>query len=117
MDYDVMAEILQQGINRPTPTNIDWKPLKLWKKMDGTVDKHASYHQVKLSSRLAGSCHELLLFLIRPGNDETRIVKRIIKLARDEEEDNEYHFEVERQVAYYLSRVAKTINHNVHART
>jgi len=115
MDYERMTQLLLRGLNAELPKKINWKPLKLWKKMDGSEDINASYYQIDLKQKLAGSCHQLLLCLIKGGSG--RVVKRVVKLARDPDEDNYYHFEVERQVAYYLSRIAKTINKTVVART
>lgn len=115
MDYERMTQLLLRGLKAELPSLLTWKPLKLWKKMDGSEDRNASYYQIDLKQKLAGSCHQLLLCLIKGGCG--RVVKRIVKLARDPDEDNYYHFEVERQVAYYLSRIAKTINQTVVART
>lgn len=115
MDYERMTQLLLRGLKTELPSSIRWKPLKLWKKMDGSEDTNAKYYQIDLKQKLAGSCHQLLLCLIKGGCG--RVVRRIVKLARDPDEDNYYHFEVERQVAYYLSRIAKTINQTVVART
>jgi len=115
MDYERMTQLLLRGLKTELPSFIKWKPLKLWRKMDGSEDRNANYYQIDLKQKLAGSCHQLLLCLIKGGCG--RVVKRIVKLARDSDEDNYYHFEVERQVAYYLSRIAKTINQTVVART
>ena len=44
------------------------------------------------------------------------IFTRLIKLARDPDEDNQHHFEVERKVYQYLSKIAKCMNKCYHSR-
>lgn len=113
----VMRRVLEQPMQY-NATCLEWKPLLVWIRFDEFHDYHAEYalapHPDGCQKRIAGSCHELLVVYIR-SKDTTRnkpntIYRRLLKLARDPEEDNEHHFKVERKVSQYLRDMALCVN-------
>jgi len=69
--------------------------------------------------RIAGSCHELLVIYMRSTSfrhEKGVVFQRLLKLARDPEEDNKHHFETERKVSQYLYKMAATVNASFRSR-
>ncbi|ETO13016.1 hypothetical protein RFI_24359, partial [Reticulomyxa filosa] len=114
MEYDKMSQLMKQTVNAEKPAVIDWKPLTKWIRFDDSVDSKAHYAFAPMERRIAGSCHELLIAYLKSSDGQ--VVTRLVKLARDPSENNEYHFEVERKVAQYLAKIAHCVNHIFHSR-
>ena len=93
--------------------SLEWKPLKLWIRFDEYHDLKGEYALAPQLKRIAGSCHELMVVYMRSKSfqqEKNIVYKRLLKLARDPEEDNKHHFETERKVGQYLYRMATMVN-------
>eukprot|EP00484_Ammonia_sp_Unknown_P001159 CAMPEP_0197022378 /NCGR_PEP_ID=MMETSP1384-20130603/3289_1 /TAXON_ID=29189 /ORGANISM="Ammonia sp." /LENGTH=743 /DNA_ID=CAMNT_0042450421 /DNA_START=90 /DNA_END=2321 /DNA_ORIENTATION=+ len=114
MDYEKMSNVMNEALNKKVDTStLEWKPLKLWIRFNEYHDLKGEYAFAPQIKRIAGSCHELLVIFMRSSSFESErgvVYKRLLKLARDPEEDNKHHFETERKVCQYLTRIASTVN-------
>ena len=120
MDYEQMGHVMADALNKEIPSNLEWKPLKLWIRFNEYYDRKGEYAMAPQTKRIAGSCHELLVIYMRSKSfesDKGVVYKRLLKLARDPEEDNQGHFENERKVAQYLYRIASMANKSFCSRT
>jgi len=115
MDYGKMSKVMKEAIAAERPKNIEWKPLLKWIRFDETIDNHAQYAFAPMEKRIAGSCHELIVVYLKRSHGG-EIVTRLMKLARDPNEDNQYHFDTERQVSQYLCNIANCVNRIFHSR-
>ncbi|ETO06993.1 hypothetical protein RFI_30399 [Reticulomyxa filosa] len=115
MNYETMSKIMKESISAERPAVMEWKPLLKWIRFDESVDNAAQYAFAPMRCRIAGSCHELVVVYLKPS-DGGEVVTRLLKLARDPNEDNEYHFNTERQVSQYLSAIAACVNQIYHSR-
>eukprot|EP01084_Bolivina_argentea_P295629 509015_1 len=118
-----MSDVMYSAFNKEIDMSLlEWKPIKLWIRFNEYNDLNGEYALAPQCKRIAGSCHELLVIYIRSGsresgyNDNNIIYKRLLKLARDPEEDNKYHFDSERHVSQYLHKMASCINNNFYSR-
>ena len=120
MDYEKMSYVMNHALNKNVDYNsLEWKPIKLWIRFDEYHDLKGEYALAPQLKRIAGSCHELLIIYMRSSSFEHEkdiVYKRLLKLARDPEEDNKHHFETERKVSQYLYRMASMINNNFKTR-
>merc|ERR1712228_791214 len=86
------------ALNKEIPSDLCWKPLSLWIRFNEYFDKMGEYALAPQTKRIAGSCHELLVVYMRSSSFESElgiVYKRLLKLARDPDEDNKVHFEFE----------------------
>ena len=114
MEYEKMAKIMADIVSREPPKRLVWKPLSMWIRYNEEIDYHAEWALAPMPRRIAGSCHELLVAYFKSSKGE--FLTRLIKLARDPDEDNKHHFETERKVSQYLTKMAKVVNKCYHTR-
>eukprot|EP01084_Bolivina_argentea_P144060 252860_1 len=121
MDYEKMSHVMNDALNAEIDEDeLEWKPLKVWIRYNEYHDKRGEYAMATQVKRIAGSCHELMVVYMRSSSFEHEkgiIYKRLLKLARDPEEDNKHHFDTERNVSQYLSRMALMINNTFVSRS
>ncbi len=102
-EYEEIHKILSDGLKTPVPkTSHKWHPIE-WK--DG---KQYEFFRVP-SEKIAGSCHELFLAYIREVGTSS-ISVRIIKIARDERENCDLHFQQEVDTFNKLRVLARWTN-------
>jgi len=121
MDYEKMGGVMRSVLAQKVDyKKLEWKPLKLWIRFDEYHDTKGEYAMAPQPKRIAGSCHELLVIYMRSSSfqhEKDVVYKRLLKLARDPEEDNKHHFETERKVSQYLYKMALMVNQNFETRS
>jgi len=121
MDYEKMGGVMRSVLAKKVDyKNLTWRPLALWIRFDEYHDTKAEYAFAPQNKRIAGSCHELMVVYLRSSSfqhEKDVVYKRLLKLARDPEEDNKHHFETERKVSQYLYKMALMVNNHFETRT
>ena len=106
-DFDKIAEALEDLVNRPFDKTKKMEKIITLKTMKDKVYQNLSYYIVDDELKIAGGTHKLFVIKIKFRDG---LKTRILKLARDDEEDRQDHFERERKDAIYVTEIAKHMN-------
>ena len=106
-DFDKIAEALEELVNRPFDKTRPMQRIIKIKTMKGKEYQNLSYYIVDDEIKIAGGTHKLFVIKIKFRDG---LQTKLLKLARDEEEDTEEHFEKERTDTAYLTELSKKMN-------
>lgn len=113
MEFDPICDILKKAVDQKVPSATDenkkqWTPIVYWLRSSGKEEKGASFCQIELPKKIAGSIHKIALYCFKDSNGN--VCRRLVKVARDSKEDNENHFREEYHAHQRMVPVASAIN-------
>ena len=106
-DFDRIAEVIEELSLKPFDKTKKMEKIIKLKDVKGRVFQNLSYYIVDHELKIGGGTHKLFVIKIKFRDG---LQTRLLKMARDEEEDTEEHFERERLDTIYMTELAKRLN-------